>query len=1035
MSLIESYFTLTKEYSEKYGEKTAILMMVGSFYEIYGEKVGSNGNNNSNTYKTITGSKIEDISRICDLSIAQKTGTFVMAGFTYTKIEKYLKKLQDAGYTCVVINQDPNNPKIRTVEGIYSPGTFFNSDSVEISNNTMCVWVERVSYLKTKSVVIGIANIDIYTGRVIIFEHNAEDKHNPTTYDELERYISTYKPSEIIMITNFSEKILNEVINYAGITCKNIHKVCLSEDTDGCKETVDTTGEKRNWTSYLVDKAKKCEKQVYRNEVLRSFYKHSVVESFIKSTTSYEYGSQALIFLLNFLNEHNPNLVNKIREPVFDNLSERLILANHSLKQLNIIDDDNYNGKHSSVLKFLNNCITPMGMRNFQYKILNPIFNIEKLNREYDITDYLITNGGGAQINEWRTVLGELKDIEKLHRQIIHNKINPRSLFHLYSNLDIISNMYEKLQRDKTITSYINKELENNTATKVFDISVICKTIRRFMGSFFDMEKCSTIDNLNYDENFILPNVSKKLDELVYNYENSYIELKTLQGYFDGLVFEKESKTDKKYEYVKIHDTEKMGYSLVCTKRRAKLLEENVKDQIKKQTRGAKDKEANISVEYTSYNNVKTNLLIELNGLTYPVSTGSNCSIHSTQIYKICSTIIASKNEMKIEIENVFKQFIKRIQDEFENEIQQIIDTVTLVDVLQNKGYIVLKNKYCKPCIKTHSSGDIASSSSYVKARELRHCLIEHINTNELYVTNDVELGDNTDQNGILLYGTNAVGKTSLIRALGIAVHMAQAGLYVPCSSFEYIPYKSIFTRILGNDNLFKGMSTFMVEMSELRIILKSANNTSLILGDELCSGTEIDSAISIFVAGLKKLHDSNCSFIFATHMHEINKYDEVGELNKLTMKHLEVTYNKETDSLVYDRKLKDGSGFSMYGLEVCKSLHLPDDFLEYANTIRLKYRNSEQSILSLESSKYNSKKIRSMCEICKKEIGTEIHHLQHQKNADGLNFIEHFHKNHAANLASVCEKCHDTIHASGGQHKKVMTTNGSVILKCDKMS
>jgi DNA mismatch repair protein MutS len=484
-----------------------------------------------------------------------------------------------------------------------------------------------------------------------------------------------------------------------------------------------------------------------------------------------------------------------------------------------------------------------------------------------------------------------------------------------------------------------------------------------------------------------------------------------------------------------------MGYSLVCTKRRAKLLEENVKEQIKKQTRGAKDKEANISVEYTSYDNVKSNLLIELNGLTYPVSTGSNCSINSSQIYKICSTIITSKNDMKIEMENVFKQFIKRIQDEFENEIQQVVDTVTLVDVLQNKGYIVLKNKYCKPCIKTQSNVDIkqnshiaSSSSSYVKACELRHCLIEHINTNELYVTNDIELGDTTDQNGILLYGTNAVGKTSLIRALGIAVHMAQAGLYVPCSSFEYMPYKSIFTRILGNDNLFKGMSTFMVEMSELRIILKSANNTSLILGDELCSGTEIDSAISIFVAGLKKLHDSNCSFIFATHMHEINKYDEVGELNKLTMKHLEVTYNKETDSLVYDRKLKNGSGFSMYGLEVCKSLHLPDDFLEYANTIRLKYRNSEQSILSLESSKYNSKKIRSICEICKKEIGTEIHHLQHQKNADGRNFIEHFHKNHAANLVSICEKCHDSIHASGEQHKKVMTTNGSIILKCDKM-
>jgi DNA mismatch repair protein MutS len=312
----------------------------------------------------------------------------------------------------------------------------------------------------------------------------------------------------------------------------------------------------------------------------------------------------------------------------------------------------------------------------------------------------------------------------------------------------------------------------------------------------------------------------------------------------------------------------------------------------------------------------------------------------------------------------------------------------------------------------------------------LRHCLIEHINTNELYVTNDIELGDGTDQNGILLYGTNAVGKTSLIRALGIAVIMAQAGLYVPCSSFEYIPYKSIFTRILGNDNLFKGLSTFMVEMSELRVILKSANNFGLILGDELCSGTEMDSAISIFVAGLKKLHDTKCSFIFATHMHEINKYEEIEEMDRLSMKHLEVTYNKERDILIYDRKLKDGSGFSMYGLEVCRSLHLPEDFLKYANEIRLKYRNNDQSILSTKPSKYNSKKIRNICEMCKNEMGTEIHHLQHQKNADQLNFIGHFHKNHVANLISICEKCHDNVHTNGEQHRKVMTSSGPIIIK-----
>ena len=69
----------------------------------------------------------------------------------------------------------------------------------------------------------------------------------------------------------------------------------------------------------------------------------------------------------------------------------------------------------------------------------------------------------------------------------------------------------------------------------------------------------------------------------------------------------------------------------------------------------------------------------------------------------------------------------------------------------------------------------------------------------------------------MLLYGTNAVGKTSLIRALGISIVLAQAGMFVPCSKFLYKPYTAIYSRILGNDNLFKGLSTFAVEISELR--------------------------------------------------------------------------------------------------------------------------------------------------------------------------------------------------------------------------
>jgi DNA mismatch repair protein MutS len=274
------------------------------------------------------------------------------------------------------------------------------------------------------------------------------------------------------------------------------------------------------------------------------------------------------------------------------------------------------------------------------------------------------------------------------------------------------------------------------------------------------------------------------------------------------------------------------------------------------------------------------------------------------------------------------------------------------LDVLDCKKYINHKFNLCKPEIGENSK-------PFVKANGLRHCLIEHFQTNELYVSNDVNLGVDGEINGFLLYGTNAVGKTSLIKALGIAIIMAQAGLYVPCGSFTFKPYNMIFTRILGNDNIFKGLSTFEVEMYELKSILKNADPGALILGDELCSGTESDSAISIFVAGLEHLHTRNASFIFATHFHEIVAYSEILNLERLSMKHLTVIYNKTIDKLVYDRILKDGPGESMYGLEVCKSLKLPNDFLDRAHEIRRKY-TGDYEILSSKGSKYNIIKLKT---------------------------------------------------------------------------
>ena len=218
--------------------------------------------------------------------------------------------------------------------------------------------------------------------------------------------------------------------------------------------------------------------------------------------------------------------------------------------------------------------------------------------------------------------------------------------------------------------------------------------------------------------------------------------------------------------------------------------------------------------------------------------------------------------------------------------------------------------------------------------------------------------------------------------------------------------------------------------MSELRTILKKANNKSLILGDELCSGTESDSAISIFIAGLLELHNRNSNFIFATHFHEIVDYQEIREMNKLKLYHMAVIYNPEEKKLIYDRKLKTGPGDSMYGLEVCKSLDLPFDFLNMAYNIRNKYNTKSQGILSKKTSKYNSKKIIDKCEICKINNAEDVHHLQFQKNSNNRGYINTFNKNHLANLVSICKVCHDKIHRENIELKQIKTSKGTEFKK-----
>ena len=994
MALIKEYFDLTKKYQDEYGENTILLMQVGSFFEVYGI--------NNKITSVISGSKIVEFSQMCELNIVEKnvcvgSDNVMMAGFKDIQIEKYIKKIQDIGFTAVVYSQDEAvKNTTRSLSGIFSPGTYFHTDSQNLTNSITCIWIDLIEnklLMKGKFITVGVANIDIYTGKTNIFQFKEIYVNNPTTYDELERFISIYNPSETIIISNLpDENEINYVVNYAGITSSLIHKINIT-----------------NENTIKMTRVKNCEKQPYQKEILSKFYKFNNYDIFIQNFYENNIATQAFCFLLDFVFQHNPHLVNKISEPIFENCSTRLSLANHSLKQLNIINDGNVKAsKHSCVSQLLNDCLTPMGKRKFLYNILNPICDETHLQREYNIIEYFLSNL--LKYDDFlKSNLSTIKDISKWERQIFLKKISPKAFCNLYNNILTIQKVYEKLENDLTIKEYL-LVFEPN----IFNIKDYCEEILQFINYNIDLSLAKDLEQLhNYEINFIEHGIDEELDKKTTTLIDSELKLKSIADYLSTLIENKEKKSSKITDYVKIYETEKNNFSVVSTSRRCKLLQDALPNE-----------QTIITLNCNSMTSKTFEFKISKTKFQYEKQSSSNNFIIDEQINSLCKNISSIKVSLKDLITLVYNKFIVNFE-KYQQKIESIINFITIIDILYTKAYIAKKYNYCKPNI-------VKSDKSFVDAKKIRHCLIERFQSNELYVNNDIILGDkNTD--GILLYGTNAVGKTTIIRALGISIIMAQAGLYVPCSEFNYMPYKYIFTRIIGNDNIFKGLSTFAVEMSELRTILRLSDENSLILGDELCSGTETQSAISIFVAGIQKLHKCRSSFIFATHLHEIIDYDEITGLNSVKLKHMSVIYDKEKDSLIYDRKLKDGPGNSMYGLEVCKSLNLPQDFLDAAYEIRIKYHPEGSSILSLKTSRYNSKKIVGICEKCGNKKGTEVHHLQHQVEANENGIISKndyiFHKNNLANLMTLCDSCHNEEHKGskkGG--KRVKTTKGIII-------
>jgi DNA mismatch repair protein MutS len=242
---------------------------------------------------------------------------------------------------------------------------------------------------------------------------------------------------------------------------------------------------------------------------------------------------------------------------------------------------------------------------------------------------------------------------------------------------------------------------------------------------------------------------------------------------------------------------------------------------------------------------------------------------------------------------------------------------------------------------------------------------------------------------------------------------MAQCGMFVPANNCSISPFETLFTRISGSDNMFRGLSSYAVELVELATIFKRSNKKSMIIGDEICRGTDSRSADIVVTSSIMKLMNQEARFIFATHLHSIQKHETIINTPKLVSKHLSVIYDKQNDKLIFDRIMKDGPGDDFYGVVIAKYIIKDQEFIDNL----MIYSDASKNMLNGKISNYNSDKTSEVCEICKKRTDIlHTHHIIYQQHFGNSNFSnveksKHISKNQKSNLVMICQPCHIKIH------------------------
>ena len=969
MGLVTDYLKYQEEFQNKYGERTVVLYQNGSFYEIFEYDPDKNETSDVAAWPT------------------QKLGHAVylssLLGYTLTKRNKAepysLKNPNMVGFPIVAYDKykDLILSKDFTIVVVDQERAGKNAPRKVTQVVSPATEIDELNPIPVSNQIISIY-IDV-------------QKEAP----KLEEFLIVVGVSSIDVTTGSNQ--VSEIYSKKSdqiYAIQEVYRFLLSSQprevilniigtkSEKYKTYIESSLEINNYpicSSNLNKVDKEYLKPNYHQKFLNKLFSSNLeTNSLIVEELGLErmlHGIISYIILLQYCYEHNERLIEKLEKPNTEwiDQSKHLIIAHNALKQLDIV-----NTNKNNLIKLLDQTSTSLGKRFLHQNLTNPLTDSSVLNERYEMIAFLVDNP--ELIKQLEELLKKIPDLDRYQRKLQLGLIKPNEFSTLFKAYISIVSLYRLILQGETP---LNK--------------LLFKQVSSFNSCLSEVLSLYNLDNL---ANSIIEG-----DRLISPEPIFYAGKDLTSDKYIKLIRESSSKLDSIVNYLnsKLNGT------------RGKLIEFSCKGKTKKT-----DPAQNMAF-FTTLHKGKILSQQELD----PDICGNLVFTNVGKESMITSEVIGSTIMKLLETQSQYNQYLYRKYCRMVNEVgtkymffSEVSQFVSRTDYIKSCGKTALKFKYFRPTIISDSD------RSHLNMKELRHPLSERLIDQE-YITNDVELGKTPL--GMLLYGANSVGKSTFTKAVGLNIIMAQAGMFIP-SKLVFTPYNKIITRLSGEDNLIQGKSSFVVAMTELRTICRNADQNTLVLGDELCRETESLSGSAIAIQTLRVLTERKSTFIFSTHMHNLpsNKYILELPTDSLRVCHLSLHYDGSV--LVFDRKLKDGPGDSIYGLEVAKSLSFDPEFIEGASRIRKHILGSNPQLLSTAKSRYNSSIYVHSCSLCGKEYNLESHHVNEQSKADKDGFIDNFHKNASFNIITICDNCHKNIHSNGIRIITQQTPKGKII-------